>query len=62
MFSQKDRKHTLGELNATAQKHLMHMQQTAFEIIVAKEEIAQNEPVFPFATIFSTRLNNISFI
>ena len=34
---------------------LTHQQQTAFENIVGKEEIARNEQFFPFPTMFSTQ-------
>ena len=36
----------------------MHQQQTAFENIVGKEEIAHNEQFSPFPTMFSTQSDN----
>ena len=36
----------------------MHQQQTAFENIVRKEEIARNKQFFSFPTMFSTQTEN----
>ena len=36
----------------------MHQQQTAFENIVGKEEIARKKAISPFPTMFSTQSDN----
>ena len=41
---------------------MMPLQQTTFKYIVTKEEIAQKGEISPFATMFSTQLNNYNFI
>ena len=40
----------------------MHQQQTAFENIVGKEEIAHNEQFLSFPTMFSTKSENCILI